>query len=80
VSAKRQVSACRDGVESFKTGLCMRTLLSSQRAASGVRDTWVNRRHPLGIFTVLADHAKGEGWLGSRAITRVLGVGPWWTR
>ena len=72
MSAKRHVSARRDGVESFKTGLCMHTLLSSERAASGVLDTWVNRGHPLGIFTVLAEHATGEGWLESRAITRVL--------
>jgi len=27
VSAKRHVSARRDGVESFNTGLCMHTLL-----------------------------------------------------
>lgn len=72
MSTKRHVSARRDGVESFKTGLCMHTLLSSERAASGVLDTWVNRGHPLGIFTVLAEHATGEGWLESRAITRVL--------
>jgi hypothetical protein len=41
----------------------MRTFLSSERAPWGVFDTWLDQGHPLGIFTVLADHARGEGWL-----------------
>ena len=41
----------------------MRTLLSSERAPWGVLDSWLNQGHPLGVFTVLADHASGEGWL-----------------
>jgi hypothetical protein len=41
----------------------MRTFLSSERAPWGVLDTWLNQGHPLGVFTVLTDHARGEGWL-----------------
>ena len=41
----------------------MRTFLSSERAPWGVFDTWLDQGHPLGIFTVLADHTRGEGWL-----------------
>lgn len=41
----------------------MRRFINSERAAWGVLDTWLNQGHPLGIFTVLADHAQGEGWL-----------------
>jgi hypothetical protein len=41
----------------------MRTLMSSEPTPWGVLDTWLNQGHPLGIFTVLADHASGEGWL-----------------
>jgi hypothetical protein len=41
----------------------MRTFLSSERAPWGVLDSWLSRGHPLGIFTVLTDHATGEGWL-----------------
>jgi hypothetical protein len=28
-----------------------------------VFDSWLNQGRPLGVFTVLADHARGEGWL-----------------
>jgi hypothetical protein len=41
----------------------MRTFIRSERAPWGVLDTWANQGHPLGIFTVLAEHAMGEGWL-----------------
>jgi hypothetical protein len=41
----------------------MRRFLSSQSAPWGVLDTWLNQGHPLGVFTVLADHARGDGWL-----------------
>ena len=41
----------------------MRTFLSSERAPWGVFDNWLNQGRPLGVFTVLADHARGEGWL-----------------
>jgi hypothetical protein len=41
----------------------MNTFLSSEPAPWGVLDSWLNQGHPLGIFTVLADHATGEGWL-----------------
>lgn len=41
----------------------MRTCLSSQRARWGVFDSWLNQGHPLGVFTVLADHASGDDWL-----------------
>ena len=26
-------------------------------------DSWLNQGHPLGVFTVLADHASGDDWL-----------------
>jgi hypothetical protein len=42
----------------------MRTFLTSERSPWGVLDTWLNRGRPLAVFTVLADHARGEGWLG----------------
>ena len=41
----------------------MRTFLSSERAPWGVLDSWLNQGHPLGVFTVLADHATNKGWL-----------------
>jgi hypothetical protein len=41
----------------------MRKFLNSQLAPWGVLDTWQNRGQPLGVFTVLADHAHGKGWL-----------------
>jgi hypothetical protein len=41
----------------------MRTLLSSKRAPWGVLDSWLSQGRPLAIFTVLAHHATGEGWL-----------------
>jgi len=41
----------------------MRTFLSSERAPWGVLDNWLNQGHPLAVFTVLVDHATGEGWL-----------------
>src|SRR5450631_4546468 len=41
----------------------MRTFLSSEHSPWGVLDSWLNQGHPLGVFTVLADHATGEGWL-----------------
>ena len=41
----------------------MRTFLTSERSPWGVLDTWLNRGCPLAVFTVLADHARGEGWL-----------------
>src|SRR5450631_4154371 len=41
----------------------MRTFLSSERAPWGVLDGWLSRGRPLAIFTVLADHATGKGWL-----------------
>jgi hypothetical protein len=41
----------------------MRTFLSSERAPWGVLDSWLSQGRPLGIFTVLADHATGKGWL-----------------
>jgi hypothetical protein len=28
-----------------------------------VFDSWLNQGRPLGVFTVLANHARGEGWL-----------------
>jgi hypothetical protein len=28
-----------------------------------VLDTWLDQGHTLGVFTVMADHARGEGWL-----------------
>jgi hypothetical protein len=28
-----------------------------------VFDNWLNQGRPLGVFTVMADHARGEGWL-----------------
>jgi hypothetical protein len=37
--------------------------MSSKRAPWGVLDTWQYQGHPLGVFTVLAEHARGEGWL-----------------
>jgi len=41
----------------------MKTFLRSERAPWGVLDSWLNLGHPLGVFTVLADHATGKGWL-----------------
>jgi hypothetical protein len=41
----------------------MRTFMNSERAPWGVLDTWLNQGHPMGIFTVLTEHASGEGWL-----------------
>jgi hypothetical protein len=41
----------------------MHTFLSSEAAPWGVLDSWLNQGRPLGVFTVLADHATGEGWL-----------------
>ena len=41
----------------------MRTFLTSERAPWGVLDSWLSQGQLLGVFTVLADHAKGEGWL-----------------
>ena len=41
----------------------MRTFLSSERAPWGVLDTWLDQGHILGVFTVMADYARGEGWL-----------------
>jgi len=41
----------------------MRTFLSSERSPWGVFDSWLNQGRSLGVFTVLADHARGEGWL-----------------
>jgi hypothetical protein len=41
----------------------MRTFLSSKRAPWGVLDSWLSQGRPLGIFTVLADHATPEDWL-----------------
>ncbi|MEP7192654.1 MAG: hypothetical protein ABI903_07295 [Actinomycetota bacterium] len=41
----------------------MKTFLSSEPAPWGVLDSWLSQGHPLGVFTVLADHATGEGWL-----------------
>lgn len=41
----------------------MRKFLSSKGAPWGVLDTWQYQGHPLGVFTVLAEHARGEGWL-----------------
>lgn len=41
----------------------MRTLLSSELAPWGVLDNWLSQGGPLTIFTVLADHATGQGWL-----------------
>jgi hypothetical protein len=41
----------------------MGTFLSSERARWGVLDSWLNQGRPLGVFTVLADHATDEGWL-----------------
>jgi hypothetical protein len=41
----------------------MRKFMSTNRAPWGVLDTWQYQGHPLGVFTVLADHARGEGWL-----------------
>src|ERR1035437_6384927 len=41
----------------------MRKFVSSQRAPWGVLDTWQNQRQPLGVFTVLTEHAHGEDWL-----------------
>lgn len=40
----------------------MRTCLSSERTPWGVLDSWVSQGRPLGVFTVLADHAIHEGW------------------
>jgi len=41
----------------------MGTFLSSERAPWGVLDSWLNQGRPLGVFTVLADHATDTGWL-----------------
>jgi hypothetical protein len=41
----------------------MGTFLSSERASWGVLDNWLNQGRPLGVFTVLADHATDTGWL-----------------
>ena len=41
----------------------MRTFLSSEHSPWGVLDSWLNQGHSLGVFTVLSDHATGEGWL-----------------
>ena len=41
----------------------MNMFLSSERVPWGMLDSWLNQGHPLGVFTVLADHARGEGWL-----------------
>jgi hypothetical protein len=41
----------------------MRTFLNSETAPWGVFDSWLNQGRPLGVFTVLANHARGEGWL-----------------
>ena len=52
----------------------MRTFLSSEPAPWGVLDNWLSHGRPLTIFTVLADHAIGKGWLA-----RIKGdrQGPW---
>src|SRR5450759_966855 len=59
----RQVPTCRDTVQCRLGGHWMRTFLRTERAPWGVLDTWLSQGHPLGVFTVLADHARGEGWL-----------------
>jgi hypothetical protein len=41
----------------------MRRFIKSERAPWGVLDTWLNQGQPIGIFTVLADHAQGKDWL-----------------
>ena len=41
----------------------MRTFLSSEHTPWGVLDSWLSQGRPLGVFTVLADHATDEGWL-----------------
>jgi len=41
----------------------MNMFLSSERVLWGMLDSWLNQGHPLGVFTVLADHARGEGSL-----------------
>ena len=41
----------------------MRTFLSSEPAPWGVLDNWLSQGRPLTVFTVLADHATGKGWL-----------------
>ena len=62
----------------------MRTFLNSETAPWGVFDSWLNQGSPLGVFTVLANHARGEDWLaevrgdhqgawGLAAVNRVTG-------
>ena len=59
----------------------MRRFLSSQSAPWGVLDTWLNQGHPLGVFTVLADHARGDGWLAEvKGDHQGVWGWPWWTR
>jgi hypothetical protein len=41
----------------------MRTFLNSEPAPWGVFDSWLHQGRPLGVFTVLANHARGEDWL-----------------
>ncbi len=41
----------------------MRTYLDSEREPWGVFDSWLYQEHPLGVFTVLVDHASGNDWL-----------------
>ncbi len=41
----------------------MRTHLGSEREPWGVFDSWLNQGLPLGVFTVLVDHARGDDWL-----------------
>ena len=56
----------------------MRTFLSSEPAPWGVLDNWLSQGHPLTVFTVLADHATGKGWL---AEVKGDHHGPWgWPR
>src|SRR5665811_1987193 len=59
----RQAPPRRDTVEGRRGGYLMRTFLTSERSPWGVLDTWLNQGRPLGVFTVMADHARGEGWL-----------------
>ena len=57
----------------------MRTFLSSERAPWGVLDNWLNQGHPLAVFTVLVDHATGEGWLAEvKGDRQVFGGWPLW--
>lgn len=52
----------------------MRTFLSSEPTPWGVLDNWLSQGRPLTIFTVLADHATGKGWL---AEIKGDHLGPW---